>query len=176
MGPHTSVSYIGVIFHKTWTMNAIRTKSALDSINSTIFMRSYLILWQSHIWIHIWPKTFLYGHKALFTKSSVSAFKGDRETDVSRCHATNYATVVYWKVKPGFGATWRVLEVERNPLINHSVARHQVPHCGLLAYIRAPHCEQGGIFGGAPPRYIPFDPPLKSCSAGMKDSITAVWK
>ena len=30
--------------------------------------------------------------------SSVSAFKGQRETDVSGWHATNYATVVYWKV------------------------------------------------------------------------------
>ena len=29
-------------------------KYALDSINSTHFMRNCLILWQSRIWLHIW--------------------------------------------------------------------------------------------------------------------------
>ena len=33
---------------------------------------------------------------------------------------------------------------------------------GVPAYIKAPHWEHGGVFGGAPPRYIRFDPPLKS--------------
>ena len=30
------------------------------------------------------------------------------------------------------------------------------------AYIEAPHWEYGGVFGGVPPRYVRFDPPLKS--------------
>ncbi len=33
---------------------------------------------------------------------------------------------------------------------------------GLLTYIKATHWEHGGVFGGAPRRYIRFDPPLKS--------------
>ena len=33
---------------------------------------------------------------------------------------------------------------------------------GVPAYIKAPHREHGGVFGGVPPRYIRFDPPLKS--------------
>ena len=65
----------------------------------------------------------------------MSGYKGKRKTDISRWRATKYATMGYYKAKPRFG---------------------------VLAYIKAPHWEYGGVFGGVPPGYVRFDPPLKS--------------
>ena len=77
----------------------------------------------------------------------MSPFKVEHKKSPSQWHATKYATLVYWKVKTGLeeGAGGGVLQSS-----------------GLLAYIKAPHWEHGGLFGGEPPRYILFDPPLKS--------------
>ncbi len=40
---------------------------------------------------------------------------------------------------------------------------------GVSAYIKAPHWEHGGVFGGVPPGYIRFDPPLKSWHISQMD-------
>ncbi len=40
--------------------------------------------------------------------------------------------------------------------------RHLLLSPAVPAYIKPPHCEYGGVFGGVPPKYVRFDPPLKS--------------
>ncbi len=79
----------------------------------------------------------------------------------------------YWKLKPGFGATWRVLEVvgngnntinaesSRKPALQYSTAIQT----NSLSQQRVRHhmasSQVVGVFGGVPPRYVRFDPPLK---------------